>query len=325
MRRTGSSGVVVLCRVFVCLLTLLILILAALYGALGIVSRGPSPAARDLFVVSMLETSALKFVPSIFFDDAEIAAIVLANKIEAPEETADMDMIHIDAPDFQNEPEEKMAIVVDDVKGDRYRGKMMIVADPGRLLVGTGHDEFVEGVRGRTVEKIIERYGGIAGVNAGGFFDPDGKGDGSKPIGLVISQGRMRWGSASSRYSVIGFDAENRLVVGQMTGREALARGVRDAVSFGPVLMLNGVPMGVKGFGGGLNPRTAIGQRADGAVLLLVLDGRQMNSLGATLGDIIDVMARYGAVNAANLDGGSSTVMYYGGELINSCCSLYGP
>jgi exopolysaccharide biosynthesis protein len=110
-----------------------------------------------------------------------------------------------------------------------------------------------------------------------------------------------------------------------MTGKQALERGVRDAVDFGPTLILNGTPLEVKGFGGGLNPRTAIGQRADGAILLLVLDGRQPDSLGATMGDIIDLMLRYKAVNAANLDGGTSTVMYYHGELLNFCCSLYGP
>ena len=67
----------------------------------------------------------------------------------------------------------------------------------------------------------------------------------------------------------------------------------------------------------GLNPRSAIGQRADGAVLMLVIDGRQANSLGATLSDVIEVMLDFGAVNACNMDGGSSTIMYYGDKKIN--------
>lgn len=88
-----------------------------------------------------------------------------------------------------------------------------------------------------------------------------------------------------------------------MTGQECLDRGIRDAVSFGPTFIVNGKAMEVAGSGGGLNPRTVLGQRADGAVLMLVIDGRQSHSIGATYKDCIDVMLQYGAVNAANLDG----------------------
>ena len=90
-----------------------------------------------------------------------------------------------------------------------------------------------------------------------------------------------------------------------MTAQAALDRGVRDAVSFGPVLVVNGEAVEVNGSGSGLNPRTAIGQREDGSILLVVIDGRQVNSLGASYSDVIELMLEYGAVNAANLDGGS--------------------
>ena len=96
-------------------------------------------------------------------------------------------------------------------------------------------------------------------------------------------------------------------------------------MSFGPLLIVNGQSVNVTGTGGGLNPRTAIGQTADGRVLLLVIDGRQTTSLGATFKDIIEIMFEYGAVNAANLDGGSSTLMMFDGEILNSSASLYGP
>ena len=100
--------------------------------------------------------------------------------------------------------------------------------------------------------------------------------------------------------------------------------GVRDAVKFGPILLVNGEPVEALGDGSGLNPRTAIGQRADGAMLLLTIDGRQSNSIGASLADVRDVMLDFGAVNAANLDGGSSTSMIYNGEMINQNASLIG-
>ena len=70
---------------------------------------------------------------------------------------------------------------------------------------------------------------------------------------------------------------------------------------------------------------TALGQREDGALLLLVLDGRSINTLGATMEDVVNIMLEYGAINAGNLDGGSSSVMVYGGEIINHCASVTGP
>jgi exopolysaccharide biosynthesis protein len=308
-------------RAAVSLLTLFFGLSAVLYAALFIICRGPSLAARDMFVVSMLETSALKPLPGIFLSKDEIMAITEANNVLEPEEAGDMNLIQVASRD--NKPKEE--IIIEELKGNRFKGKMMIVSDPSRVLLGVSHESFRKGLRGKTVEEIIKRYDGIGGVNAGGFADESGKGDGSQPTGIVISEGNLKCGALSSAYTVIGFDRENKLVVGKMTAGAALARGVRDAVSFGPILILNGKQMEIKGSGGGLNPRTAIGQRADGSVLILTIDGRMLNSLGANMSDLARIMTSYGAVNAANLDGGSSTVMYYQGSLINVCCSLYGP
>lgn len=149
-------------------------------------------------------------------------------------------------------------------------------------------------------------------------------GNGGTPLGIVMSEGQLKYGNVNSSYDLIGFDNNNVFVIGQMTGQQAIDRGIRDAVSFGPFLILNGTPLEVSGMGGGLNPRTAIGQRADGAVLLLIIDGRQTHSLGASMNDLINVMLDFGAVNAANLDGGGSTVLYYDGEIKNKISSIYG-
>ena len=99
-------------------------------------------------------------------------------------------------------------------------------------------------------------------------------------------------------------------------GGYAESIGLRDAVSFGPALIVNGEAANYSGVGGGLNPRTAIGQRADGAVLLLAIEGRRSSSMGATMADLIDIMVEYGAVNAFNLDGGMSSSLWYNGEEI---------
>lgn len=309
-------------RILVCVLTVLLLLTGTFFGAVAMINYGPSPSARDLFVTSMLETSAAKFLATMYFSEEEIAGILENNQVVELEETTDTSLIHIDEEAAQSQEDD---ILVEDVAGPTFKGKMMIIKDPSRLFVGTSHDQYSRSLRGKTVQEIIERYGGVAGVNAGGFVDENGKGDGSTPMGIVISQGELKWGSLSATYDIIGFDKENKFVIGKMTGQEALDRGIRDAVSFGPFLIVNGEALEVKGFGGGLNPRTAIGQREDGAVLILVCDGRQGNSLGASMSDVINLMIEYEAVNAANLDGGSSTVLYQNGELLNVCCSLYGP
>ena len=109
-----------------------------------------------------------------------------------------------------------------------------------------------------------------------------------------------------------------------MTANQAKKRGIRDALTFGPALIVDGKPANVSGYSSGLNPRTAIGQRADGAVLLLVIDGRQPGSLGAFHTDTIEVMLNFGAVNAANLDGGSSSLMVYEDEIISNKSGLTG-
>ncbi|MGN0653337.1 MAG: phosphodiester glycosidase family protein, partial [Oscillospiraceae bacterium] len=177
---------------------------------------------------------------------------------------------------------------------------------------------------GLKIDALVQKEGAIAGINAGGFADENGMGNGGQPLGLVIKDGKVIAGEGS--YScVIGFDKDNKLVVGNMRSSEAVERGLRDAVSFGPVYIVNGKRSEVIGTGGGLNPRTCIGQTADGSVLLLTIDGRQATSLGATHSDCIDILEEYGAVNAANLDGGSSTVMYYDGKVQNVPALVYGP
>ena len=183
---------------------------------------------------------------------------------------------------------------------------------------------FSEEASGVRVEDFAKQENAVAAINGGGFMDEGGVGKGGMPLGIVIKDGKLLNGGLSSAQPIVGFDQNNQLIVGTMTGQECLDRGIRDAVSFGPTFIVNGKAMEVAGSGGGLNPRTALGQRADGAVLMLVIDGRQSHSIGATYKDCIDVMLQYGAVNAANLDGGSSSMLVYNGEVQNVCASLYG-
>ena len=115
------------------------------------------------------------------------------------------------------------------------------------------------------------------------------------------------------------FTKEDKFVLGSMSKNEAINMGYRDAVEFGPFLIVNGKRSFVKGNGGwGIAPRTAIGQRKDGIVLFLVINGRLASSIGADMVDLTDIMENYGAYNAANLDGGSSSALIINQQIINT-------
>lgn len=307
-------------RVFAVLGVSLAGLLVFLVGASAVLCRGPSPGARDLFVNTCMETSALKFVPRLFLSDGQIESIRARNGVLESGGSTDTDTEF--TPPEQDVPLD--TIEIEDVSGPSFKGKMMIVHDPSRLRVAC-LDAFDAEAPGKRLLEFVEQEQAIAGINGGGFVDLNGVGKGGMPLGIVIKDGKLRAGSLGGEYSIIGFDQSDRLIVGTMTGQEAMDRGIRDALSFGPAFIINGEAMDVAGTGGGLNPRTVIGQRADGAVLLLTIDGRQPQSLGASYQDCIQVMLDYGAINAANLDGGSSTQMVYQGETINVCASLYGP
>jgi len=202
---------------------------------------------------------------------------------------------------------------------------MMVVKDPSRVTVGTCRDKF-DGSKGLQLKDIAKRYDAIGAINGGGFEDSGGVGNGGTPVGLVVSEGKLMHTGKDRNYNItVGFDQNNIMVLAKnMSADDAKEKGIRDAITFGPALIVNGEPASVKGESSGLNPRTAIGQRKDGAVLMLVIDGRQASSLGATYSDLIAIMLEYGAVNAINMDGGSSSLMYYHGEYLNSGVVLTG-
>lgn len=340
-------------RIALCLLTVILLLLLFAYGTMWILVNGPSPTARNLFVLSVKETSAGGFLANIFLSEEEIQSILSPSaNIDIPQDEQDLTMIVVppkqedvlddsgaaletqdtpatDAPVWTDDTsnavtDEDTGIEIVDIKGSTYNGKLMIIADPSRVFVGVP-DSYGEDSRGLTVAKMIEKYDCIAGTNAGGFHDPNGQGTGGIPDGIVIYEGELLWGNLDSSYNLAGLDENGILHVGSMTARHALDIGVKYAASYGPALVVNGKSAGGKyGLGGGLNPRTAIGQRADGAILLLVINGRSVESLGATMDDLASIMLAHGAVNATNLDGGSSSLMIMDGEYLTTSAYLFG-
>lgn len=314
-------------RTFLLLLTTLVLLAGGAYGLIYTFNYGPSPSARSLFVTSVLETSALDFLATWFLPAEEIETILATNNVEQLEAVSNPNLIVIpnSSEQFEHtENSEEKEIEIVEVSGLTYSGRMMIVKDPSRIYVGTCSSFGDENGSGEKLLTIAKNHNAIAGINGGGFYDPNGTGTGSIPTGFVFSGGEFLYGPTNSSELLIGFDQDNKLIVGWMTAERAKSLGIRDALTFGPALIINGEPANISGYSSGLNPRTAIGQRADGAVLLLVIDGRQPGSLGACHADTIEVMLSFGAINAANLDGGSSSLMVYNDEVISNKSGLTG-
>lgn len=317
-------------RTLLVLFTIIFIAVAAAFGAMTVVAIGPSPTLRDLMCGMAWESSAAKMLPSIYFSEEQIAEIKANNSVQENDDEVDTSLVQIaveQTPEGTEEggddAQEEQDIEIVAVRGATYNGVMMIVKDPSRVSVGVSNN--LGNTGGMQLAKIAEKYGAIGAINAGGFLDQNGMGDGGTPIGPVISQGQIVWrkgGGANN--TLIGLTRDNKLVFGEMSAATAYDKGIRDCVAFGPVLVKNGEAMNVTGAGSGLNPRSAIGQRADGAILLLVINGRKVNALGASYADLIEVMLDFGAVNAANLDGGTSSFMYYDGELVNDKAALYG-
>ena len=340
-RRRAKARRRVAWRICLSVLTVIGVVLVTALGAGLVAFRGPSRSLGDLLTVTMLETSALKFVPRIYYSQATVDEIIARNSVVDDGSQTDASMIVIAGPTQAPDPNAAVqaqptpppenlitseeGIEIYEVHGATYNGWMMVVQDPSRVGVGVCREQF-SSKPGLRLHEIAERYGGVAAVNGGGFSDSGGLGNGGRPLGLVISGGEVlnKADIDSDHAIVVGFNQDNVLLVGKMTSTEALEKGMRDALAFGPALVVNGEAARVSGSSSGLNPRTAIGQRADGAVLLLVIDGRQASSLGATYADLISVMVEYGAVNAVNLDGGSSSLMYYKGEYLNKGVILTG-
>ena len=317
-------------RILIVFFTTLLLLVIALYLLMLVIAKGPSPSAKKLFVCTVKETSAIGFLANWYYTDEEIEDYLGSFRSNTTEEVTNAELVQIAPKGAEGaasadgaSPQKETELL--EVTGSTYKGKLLKIKDPSRVFVGVS-GPYGQQYEGKRVMDMMNEYGAQAAINAGGFEDLNGVGNGGTPLGIVISQGEFKWGSLDQTYEMIGFDSNNILHVGNMTGQQAKDLGIRDAVQFGPLLIVNGKPVNeVEPLGGGFNPRSAIGQTADGTVLLLVIDGRQATSLGATYDDVISIMLQHGAVNAANLDGGSSSHMIYEGEFVTVCSSLYGP
>ena len=306
-------------------------IIITLFLTIFLICHGPSASARNLFVTTILETGQLKFLASVFLSDSEISEIVSQNSLATMQEEVDTGLITVD------ENTEKELIEIHKVSGNNFEGTMMIVNDPSKISLATTYpwSEY-----GKELDKLVAEYNAIAGINGGLYYSDANKG--GRPLGVTVSNGEIQDMSlGATGLHLIGFDEDNilRIIdISNMNRNEIkeliTTEKIRDAVSFQEEasdsnnhfvkLIINGEKRELNGMGSGANPRTAIGQREDGSVLLLVTDGRGKNGhLGATAADLIEIMSEYGAINAANIDGGSSSTMYYNGKYLMDSVTFY--
>ncbi len=317
---------------------LLVVLILALIGIMSLLFLlyGPWSGFRDWLITTAMSSMRHQYLATWFYDDKTIQECLNKNKVVEVSGVTDENTIEIVDYDkkeevvYANEYERQILekdennndykiIKIDG--GNDYEGYMAVIYDPSRIEVATS--SYI-GRNGEYLTDISKKNNALVAINGGGFIDENNKGSGATPIGITMSKGKLLSNSGGT-FGLIGFNNENKLLLGKITSTQAKQRGIRDCVSFGPYLILNGEKSQIYGNGGwGKAPRTAIGQRADGIVLFLVLDGNRTLGKGATIKDMIEIFERYGAINASNLDGGTSTSMTVKGKTVNNPTNLSG-
>ncbi len=344
-RKQESVGEIILSvfvKFIIVLLTTVVIVAATLLISLKMMCSDSSPAAQRMFVTTILETGQLKFLASWFLSAEEIQEIVNTNSMKDFNEAVDDSLIDVGGSGsvsvggtVEDSGED---IEVIEVSGSTFYANLIIVKDPSRVSLATIYPWRSEGV---TLDQLVNDSGAIAGIN-GGLYNSYNN-SGGMPYGVVVAGGEIQYNEPQQfpGLVLIGLTEDNILQIidiSDMSKNDVVRlveeKKIRDAVTFQEEssdannhfvqLVINGEAREMSGMGSGLNPRTAIGQRADGAILLLVTDGRgKSGHLGASASDLINVMLEYGAVNAANLDGGSSSCMYYDGEYLMTSVTFY--
>lgn len=275
---------------------------------------GPFETAKSTYVGAAMTTASHQYLAKWFLSDERIAKIQGQNTVETTNETTDTSQI--DIPKIKDD-----TIEINQLDGNsKYNGYWMLIKDPTRVKIGYTSKLKVEG---EITSQIAEKNGAIAAINGGGFVDQSSSaewtGNGGLPTGVIMNEGKVVYDDLSGgKTTSLGITKNGTMVVGNFSVAELKEKGVQEAVSFYPALIINGRMTQISGDGGfGIAPKTAIGQRKDGAIIFLVIDGRELGSLGATVKEVQEIMSKLGCLNAINLDGGKSTTMYYDGEIIN--------
>lgn len=284
--------------------------------------HGPFERAKKIYVSSAMETMNHQYLATWFLSDEEINAITNASPEESKESSEES--TDISNANFSDKDDD---INIYSIDGSfKYKGYYLVIDNPKRIKIGVTSKLEKEG---ETTSEIAQNNNAVAAINGGAFVDKTSvvwTGTGAFPDGIVMSEGKTIWNSVADKGKtpLFGITDKGVLIVGNYSESQLKKLNVKEALSFKPILIVNGKKTDLSGELVGMASRTAIGQKKDGSIILLVLDGRQLGSLGATFEEVQEIMFKLGAINAINLDGGRSTTMYYNGEIINNPVNTMG-
>ena len=288
-----------------------------------LVFYGPFKNVKKTLVGTAMYTFKHQYIATLFLNEKDI------NKVLNKDNSGSM--VKNIEQNFQDIKIENMgdnSIVRYNIHQDRFDGYLLEIKNPKKVKVACTKNI---GIQGQRVSEMAEGNKAAAAINGGGFYDQNtsGKewvGTGAYPEGIVISKGEVVWKNVKEdeKVDVMAFNEKGELIVGKKSLKQLKELNVKEALSFNKTLIMNGQPL-VEDYGEqGLQPRTAIGQKKDGTVVFLVIDGRKLFKEGADLKDVQDILLKQGVWNAGSLDGGSSSTMYYKGNVINNPCNRDG-
>ncbi|MDO5517305.1 MAG: phosphodiester glycosidase family protein [Clostridium sp.] len=279
---------------------------------------GPFENAKSTFVGAAMTSMSHQYLATWFLSDEKIASILGTDNSQPGESDETTNVSEIKIPTVKDDTIEFYELT----DNPKFNGYYLVVKDPTRVKVGYTSKLNVEG---ETTSQIAQNNDAIAAINGGAFTDQSSNaqwtGNGGFPSGVIMTGGEVIHDDLGSgnKTELFGMTKKGVMVVGKYSVDELKNMDIQEALSFGPSLVINGKMTPMTGDGGwGIAPRTVIGQRQDGAVIMLVIDGRGVSSLGATLKEAQEVIFKLGAVNAINLDGGKSTTLYYDDEVRNT-------
>lgn len=285
---------------------------------------GPYNGFRDWLVTTAMGTMNHQYLATTFYNMDRIEEILSHHSTVEPDFNTDTSLITADENEYIDDYDREIldrnkndVYKIIEIDEDGYSGYLAAVYDPSKIKITYSKNL---GTSGEYLVDMAKREGAVLAINGGGFVDIEGKSNGGQALGTVISNGKIVSNYGRSYYGggIVGFTNDNKLYLGKISANEAIAMGIRDAVEFGPFLIVNGKSSFINGNGGyGVHPRSAIAQRKDGIVLFLVIDGRSLKSKGADMNDLVKILLRYHAYNASNLDGGNSSVMVVNDKIIN--------
>lgn len=285
------------------------------------------------FKMKIIETTLSlrehEYLPYVIYDQEKVDSVYKNEYDTSIDSKLNIEDIYSDTETFADIYDNKYDedVLIRDYGNEEYKYLKIKVGKYDAHLVAIYHPEKIKLLNSpkfntknksgyEKLTKMAKRHGAIVAINGGGFVD---YGSGSDiPRGYVIKDGKIIWKENNYKKNIIGFDKDNNLKLIYGNADDALNMGIRDGLTFSPFLIIDGVVQKLPSSAGGFKyaARSAIGQRKDGIVLFLVTEGYHGN--GPTIQNVQDTLIKYGAYNAANLDGGGSVSLVINGKLINN-------